>query len=504
MIASFLQTLFGRILLILVGVFTIFGVFSTLLVVNSSKNYEQEVTQRIHRELAQHVVNSYLLYENGKPNFAAAKATFENLMILGPNFEFYLVDKDGNIVAHSEKTNHVVRKTVDLKPIKEFITTKGNQGLIFGEDPKYQNVKKIFSVAPIIQMGQTYGYLYVVIGSEIRAELEEQLWGSQILQSGMWLSIGGGALAILVLIVVIRLVTRPLSRLMGQIQEIRELGFETSDEVREKIEQNLDCWDGNSSNDIQLLGFTLMKALEKLQLQYQNIVTIDDLRKELLSHVSHDLRTPLAALLGYLETWEIQQESLTKEKSEQYISTARKSAQKIAVLIEQLFELAHLDGANVSVNKESFPIAELIQDVLQKFTIVAEKKNIELAVEPKDSSILVSADIEKLERVFTNLIENALRHTPEGGKITVEVHQSQSKVVIRVCDTGIGIPEEDLPHVFDPHFKAGNSVRENTSHGGLGLAITKKILELHESVISVQSKIEQGTTFEFALNSVRA
>ena len=108
-------------------------------------------------------------------------------------------------------------------------------------------------------------------------------------------------------------------------------------------------------------------------------------------------------------------------------------------------------------------------------------------------------DIEKLERVFTNLIENALRHTNENGSITVRLKHENRSVAIEVSDTGIGIPAKDVEHIFTPHFKAENSVRGDTAHGGLGLAITKKLLSLHQASIHVKSIEKQGTTFHFEL-----
>ena len=489
-------------MLALTAIFLVFGAVSSALMVSSSRNYEQEVTQQIHWNLAQHVVDHYLLYRDGKPDFTAAKETFHDLMILGANFEFYLLDKFGTIVAFDSQPNQVQLTSVNLEPIVSFLNSDAEQGYVCGDDPKNEGVEKIFSVAPILQMGETYGYLYVVIGSHTRDVIAKELWNSKMLYSGLWIFIGALAVTLIALLVLITFVTRPLNKLTQQVQVIRESGFsEDGSKLRDTIE-SLQHWQGSSTHDIHILGHTLCSALEKLEHQYTHVVSIDDLRKELLSHVSHDLRTPLASLLGYLETWELQQDTITQEKSEEYISTAKRSAQKIASLIEQLFELAHLDGANVTVKKEPVAVAELVQDVLQKFAIQAQKRQVSLDLTPKDSSIIVRADIEKLERVFTNLIENALRHTQKGGSITVRLKQDSALVSIEVSDTGIGIPEADIPHIFDAHFKAGNSIRENTAHGGLGLAITKKLLELHESAISVRSEINEGTSFHFALPSI--
>jgi len=495
MINSFSSKILGALTIITL----IFGSVAGALLIHTSKANERGVTQRIHSELAQHVVDHYLLFKDGKPDREEAKKTFHDLMILGANFEFYLADKHGAIVSYSAKPGSIKRDQLNLEPIQQFIE-RDNDKLILGPDPKHEDRNKVFSVAPIYQMGEVYGYLYVVIGSQAHDELASEAWYDHVIESGLAL------LAVLIIFsllcgtLIIGYISKPLNVLTQQVKKVKEQGF-----TRENHEQNqqllaeLGTWPENTDNDIAFLGHSFHETLTELQRQYENVVSIDDLRKELLSHVSHDLRTPLASLLGYLETWEIQHEQLSKEKSREYIATAKNSAQKIATLIEQLFELAHLDGNSVTVRREPVAIAELIQDVLQKFSIIANDQAVALDVSPQDSSIIVRADIEKLERVFTNLVENAIRHTPAGGSISVKIQRDSGFVSIEVSDTGIGIPERDLPHIFDPHYKAGNSVRENTAHGGLGLAITKKLLELHQANISVVSKLNQGTTFRFQL-----
>lgn len=489
----------SRILVALCSAFLVFGLLSALLIIQSAKSHEQKVTQRIHSELAQHVVDHYLLYKNGKPDYEEAKKTFHDLMILGANFEFYLLNKHGEIVSHDAKPDSIKLERIDLAPVKAFIEQKDTR-IILGEDPKHTNVQKVFSVAPIYQMGEVYGYLYVIIGSQTQDVLQSEVWYEQVIQSSVGMLVIFLIVTLASLILLVAFISRPLVKLSNQVKKIRKVGFNKENhESNATLLDELRAWPADSSNDIHLLGHAFYEALQSLQEQYNNVVSIDDLRKELLSHVSHDLRTPLASLLGYLETWEMQRDTLDEETSREYIATAKQGAQKIATLIEQLFELAHLDGDSVTVRKEPIAIAELVQDVLQKFVIPAEKKHIQLDVQPQDGSIIVHADIEKLERVFTNLIENALRHTPDGGSIVVNVKKDSGFVSIQVSDNGIGIPEQDLPYIFDPHFKAGNSVRENTAHGGLGLAITKKLLELHEVKIRVASQLNKGTTFSFSL-----
>jgi signal transduction histidine kinase len=506
MISTFIQSLGARITLALVIIFILFGISSAILFIKSNERYEKEVTQTIHHNLAQHVVDNYLLFRDGKPDYEAAKQSFHDLMILGANFEFYLLDKTGRIVAFDSEPDLLSKKTIDLEPIKHFVSAENSESLILGDDPKNPKKRKVFSAAPIFQMGEVYGYLYVVVGSQARDKIEAGILNETLLRSGLDLFILLVSLMSVLTFIIVGLITKPLKKLTKQVTYIQSKGFEEypaapSEAVNSDDAALLNIWDESSSNDIHILGATFQKAMEKLEAQYRHIVSIDELRKELLSHLSHDLRTPLASLLGYLETWEMQKDTLSPDQSKHYIATARKNAQKIVVLIEQLFDLAHLDSDSVTVKKERVSVAELVHDVLQKFALSAEEKHIQLDVEPKDSSIVVYADIEKLERVFVNLIENALRHTSDHGRITVNLKRNASLVSVEVSDTGIGIPEQDLPFIFDPHFKAGNSVRENTAHGGLGLAITKRLLELHQAEINVRSALHKGTTFSFSLSS---
>lgn len=501
MINKLRQSISARLTFALVIIFIAFGVISVTIFVHSSRMYEREVSQTIHSDLAQHIVDEYLLFQGGEPDREAAKKLFHDLMILGPDFEFYLLDKVGSIVSHSSEPSSVLLEKIRLAPIKRYIASQSLEMPLLGEDPKKPGTEKIFSVAPIYQMGEVYGYMYVVIGSQTREQIESDILDDVLMQSGLGLFILVVAVTAIIAAVIVLLITRPLRALTSQVKDVSGEGFDKFKCEQGAIRSVFDQWDASSNNDIDVVGSTLRVLLIRLEEQYQHIVSIDELRKELLSHVSHDLRTPLASLLGYLETWEMQQGQMSEEQSRKFIAVARKNAKRIVVLIEQLFDLANLDSENVTVKKERVAVAELVQDVLQKFALSADEKHIQLQIMPKDSSIEVHADIEKLERVFTNLIENALRHTPKNGAITVNLIRDASLVSVEVSDTGIGIPEEDLPHIFDPHYKAGNSVRENTAHGGLGLAITKKLLELHQADITVKSALDHGTTFRFSLLS---
>lgn len=500
MITRFFEKIYGRLATVLFIGFILVGIFSAVLFIRASRAYQHEISQTMHRGLAQHVASQYLLFnEDGKPNLAEAERTFRDLMILGPNFEFYLLDPKGKILAYSTNPENIQRSSINISPVRNFIGLETLDRPLYGDDPRSPSRRKIFSTAAIYSGDDLCGYLYVILGSEIYDDVSNVVAQSRMMQWGLWLFVIGLAFSLLATLWLTGVITRPLRLLTRQVTRIHEGGFDSRELKSGDTFRALEAWQNGSANEIHSLGSAFRDLLNKLQEQYHTVITIDELRRELLSHVSHDLRTPLASLLGYLETWEINRERISDEESAQYIATAKKSAQKISNLVEQLFELAYLDSDNVQVNKERFSIAELVQDVLLKFQIIALEQQIQLRVTPQDSSIKVLGDIEKLDRVLTNLIDNAIRHTKAGGSITVRLSPGSHSVAVEVADTGIGIPPQDIPHVFDPHYKAGNSVRGNTAHGGLGLAITKKLLALHQSTINVKSKVDEGTTFEFVL-----
>jgi PAS domain S-box-containing protein len=223
------------------------------------------------------------------------------------------------------------------------------------------------------------------------------------------------------------------------------------------------------------------------------------LRRELVANVSHDLRTPLTSLRGYLEELLREDRTLAPDKRRAYLEIAARQSERLGTLISELFELAKLDFKGYQINPEPVHLGELAQDVLQKFQLSAEKKEIALhvAIDPKVGS--VRADIGLIERALQNLLENALKHTGPGGRISLAVLSQDGRVMVRVCDTGSGIAPQDLPHIFERFYQTDAPKAIGSSGAGLGLAIVKRILDLHHSKIDVESAVMAGTTFSFAL-----
>jgi signal transduction histidine kinase len=234
----------------------------------------------------------------------------------------------------------------------------------------------------------------------------------------------------------------------------------------------------------------------------ENLKQTDSLRRELIANVSHDLRSPLASIQGYIETILMKRETLHPEELQSYLETILADATQLNRLVEELFELSKLDAKQIDPYLETFSLTELLQDVSMKYKSRADRLNVRLSAELPKQLYFVNADIGMIERVLSNLIENALKFTPAKGTVRLSIHRDDGQLKVRISDTGKGIPQEDIPHIFD-RFYRGDSSRSNAPRSsGLGLAISQKIMELHHSSIQVNSEPEKGSTFEFELPCV--
>ncbi|MDA0746200.1 MAG: HAMP domain-containing sensor histidine kinase, partial [bacterium] len=255
----------------------------------------------------------------------------------------------------------------------------------------------------------------------------------------------------------------------------------------------------HSRDEIGQLGIAFNQMADTIISSMEKIRQNDVLRRELIANISHDLRSPLASIQGYLETVLMKESTLSLEQRRRFLNTVYHNVSMLSRLVNELFELSKLDARQVEPQTEPFSLAELAQDLILEFQPQAEEKRIRLHPPNSPNLPFVYADIGMIERALSNLLENALRYTPEGGDVTVKLTPLENSVQVCVQDNGQGISPEDLPFIFDRFYRADKSRAKNASSAGLGLAIAQKILEAHNSQICVQSEINTGTTFTFEL-----
>lgn len=484
---------YQRLAVSLVAVF--FCVISLFVVASSylQESVTHEGEQRLHLQLAQHLVNDNPLLQKGVYDYEALKNLFHTLMILGPSFEFYFVDPEGKILTYSAQLGDVLTSEIDLLPVKALLEERVSLPL-YGTDPKSTTRDKIFSAAPVYNDNSLQGYLYVIIGGAQYDSIVESLQRSNGIQQFVLIIVAGTLFLFFALLLLFRVFTLPLKRLSDDMDSFRKSGFTF---ISSGV--SLLPWKDDSRNEVQRLGYSFNEMLKHIDLQWQQLKSTDSQRRTLLADLSHDLRTPLANLQGYVETLALKGETLSAQERQRFINISLKNLHNLKRLIDQIFELAYLESGHVKLKKEDFVLSELLHDIAAKFRIKADAKNIQLNVLAPQTSTYVSADIEKLERIMSNLLENAIRHTNDGGKVDIQVTVLNSHIEVGVCDTGVGIAHEELAYIFDARYQASNSERDASSHVGLGLAISQKLLLLLGSSLSVSSELGIGTTFSFPL-----
>lgn len=223
-------------------------------------------------------------------------------------------------------------------------------------------------------------------------------------------------------------------------------------------------------------------------------------RTELLANVSHDLRTPLASMQGYIELLLMRHGSLEPAEERNYLQTAVRQSERLSRLVGDLFDLTRLEAGEMQPQSEDFVLAELAHDVAQQFHAEALRCGVILDARCDGVPVAVHADLGLIERVLESLVDNALRHTPAGGTVAIRIDPPGTRLGIAVCDSGVGIAAKDLPGIFDRYDRAAR-VRNASSdeHAGLGLAIARHIVRLHGAELAVYSQLGQGTQVSFDL-----
>ena len=486
-----MRTLYGRLAVALLVILVLVGGLFFVAGLASVRHFLNEVHQELNRDLAEHLVADSLPMENGEIRSEELEHIFHVLMVINPSIEVYLLDPEGEILAYSAPKGIVVRDSVSLGPIHRFLAVDSRLPIL-GDDPRDETGSKVFSAAPIGSATAPDGYLYVVLAGQQWDSAVAMLQGSYILRLAASAIATGLVVALLIGLLVFAWITRRARHLERAMGDFRASGF--------REHQPLVEGDGRERDEIDRLSRTFDAMAGRLVAQLDELEKTDELRRELVANISHDLRTPLTSLRGFLETMALKQASLSPEETQEYLQGAIRQTDRLSRLVADLFELARLESGTQEMEVEALALAELAQDAVQQFSLQASERGIDLRVEVPGGPATVEGDMSLLARVLDNLLDNGLRHTSDGGQVTLGLRESPQWVNVEVRDTGCGITAEDLPHVFDRFF--GRKQRDvESEHAGLGLAIAKRIVELHGGTIEVDSQVGQGTTFSVTLPS---
>lgn len=490
-------TLFGRIavvfLLVLIG---IAGSY-ILLTAYYAERYVEETTQRLHAQVAQHLIdekfpNQKPFLPDGSVNEALFGDIMHDMMAVNRRIEVYLLDTEGT-VRHSVvlDPNRMARGEiqVQLEPIEDFLAAE-TPPYIKGSDPRDSTKQTIFSVAPF-EVGGQKGYIYITLTSQAYADVAQGLLGNYAIRTGA-IALGLTFLfAIIIGLFILWYLTRHVRTIVRGAERL-EAG-----ELEARI--NLPA-----QGELTTIAHSFNRMADRLLANIEELKNTEKLRRELIANVSHDLRTPLTVIHGYVETIQMKGDNLSESDKERYIHTIIQNTEKLKKLVAELFELSKLEANQIQPQLSPIKVETLLADTYAQYQLVAQEKQLSLELEQATDSLPeVVVDVALLERVLQNLIDNAFKFTPQGGTVSLKAESQAEGVLITVADTGVGIPEEELPHIFD-RFATRNRIKRNQEGSGLGLAIAQKILDLHQSHLKVMSQVNQGTAFSFILPRVVA
>jgi signal transduction histidine kinase len=251
-------------------------------------------------------------------------------------------------------------------------------------------------------------------------------------------------------------------------------------------------------DEIASLGRAFNQMADQLESAANKQRQLDKLRRELIAWVGHDLRTPLASVRAILEALD---DNLVEDIATQqrYIRTAKRDIAALSLLVDDLFEMAQIDAGGLKLNRQPVALSDLLSDIVESFSAQASEKRIRLDGRVTPGVDPVDCDVRLISRVLNNLISNAIRYTPAGGAIDVKAQPIANGVEVCVCDTGEGIHPEDLLHIFERFYRGEKSRSRVTGGAGLGLAITKGIVEAHGGAIRAESTVGHGARFIFTL-----
>ena len=476
--------LFWKIAVVFSGLLIILGVKFVLIASKLSRSYYTMAHQELYGNIASHLANFTHPLKNGKPDTAVTHDIIHSIMVANPSVEVYLLDTTGKITDYVVPDKSVRNHHVDISKVRQWLAVKKGERPL-GDNPKQPDEPGIFSAAPVYEHGQLTGYVYALLASEKQREILSTLNSDLYYRLGLYIFFSALLIAFIVGVITFFLITDSICQIAAVVSRFKEGDYAA------RIE-------GHAKGNLGMLTSTFNEMADVIVDNFDKITATDKFRQELIANVSHDLRTPLSIMQGYVETLMIKKDNISDREKDKYLSVVAESTRKLSALVEQLFQYAKLEANQVSPQKEQFLLDELVSDILMAYQLKAAERNIHLELNNTGSLPPVFADIALTERVLQNLIDNAFKFTPDGGSITIHLQYTPAGVQVKVADTGVGIAHEDQAYIFERYKQLHRN--EMPKKGmGIGLAIVKKILELHQISIQVTSEPGKGTAFWFVL-----
>ena len=480
-----MKSLFWRISVSFALVLLIVGCSYVYITTSTAQRYFQETTQRLNATVADYLIKEVNPFQDGKVNEDALGMIMHSMMAVNPGIEVYLLDPDGEILSFVVLDKLVKLKRVDIGPVKEFLDS-GGDSFVMGDDPRNPGEKSVFSTTAVYEEGKLLGYVYIILASEKYETIASGLLGSYWMKLTFESILITLVVALLIGLVLFGLLTRHLRKIVTTVEQFKD------GNLHARVPK------ANSESELAVLGDTFNHMADTILQNIEELKNVDSLRRELIANVSHDLRNPLAIINGYVETLQMKGDRISQEDRDKYLRIIGASTDKLSQLVSDLFDLSKLESGQMTLKMERMKIQELLFDSSLKYELLAQSKEINIKTQICQNLPLVKADLYLMDRVIQNLLDNAVKYTPEKGEILIDACESNGGVSIKIRNSGSGIPQKDLSSIFDRYYMIDKE-RKGIEGSGLGLAIVKRILEVHGSEIEIESDSVSYTEFAFDL-----
>lgn len=416
---------------------------------------------------------------------ARADSTLRQMVGLNPTVDLYWVNREGTVLASSTG-----RPAREFESIPRDMLTRLAAATVDkmgpGVDPRFAGVTKPVAIEPV-DLGGVPGYLYIV--HKNLSLLGSIAWGDLVWLVGCWI-----ALTALAAHFALRGISDPLTRLARHVESL------------DAANPSMPATDGFGStapSEIRKLEHGIGGLAKRIADQVRALKAADEERRVLFAAISHDLRTPIASLSGYIETV-ASRDHLGDEERKRLCAVSLDETKLLVRLLDDLMDLARLESPEMKIDREPFALSEAVAIVYRRFEMAAAAKSVSLLVPMGlEACPPLDADPAMVERLLGNLVQNAIEHTPPGGTVRIDTRLAGMWAEIQVTDTGPGIPPDQVTHVFERFYRGPASAGTAKSGLGLGLAIAKRIVELHGGEIRVRSPPVRGASFRFTLPLVR-
>ena len=473
-----------RLAALFLALVTVLGAAVLALTERSARDAVATADQALHLDLARRLAPRFQPHLETEIDSVAIAGIIGGLTQVNRRLDVYLLGSDGMIKSwFSDARGRPLEPFVDTAPLDRLMA--GATPPVLGPDPARPGQTRPFSVAPIQIMGEDGCYLYLILQGERYDRVAAVLWPGAL----------GGAAA------------RGLLVALGLTAVVGALAFWLLTARLQRLTAAVGAFErgalavrvgGSRRDEIGVLARAFDRMAARIESQVEALRRTDRQRRDLVASVSHDLRSPLASLRGYLETLVLRGDAAPAEERQAHVERALRSAERLSGLVTDLFDLARFDAAEVRPQREPTDLADLAADVAADRQSEADRRGVRLRVRAEARLPLAALDPGLVDRAVGNLIDNALRHTPPGGAVDVEVSRADaSALAVAVRDTGGGIAPELLPRVFERFVRADES--RSSEGAGLGLAIVKRIATLHGGTVRVESTLGAGSTFSLVL-----